>query len=299
MNWSGLPPLNSLRAFTAVAETGRYIKAGSVLNVTHAAVSQQVRALEERLNVSLVIREGRGIKLTAQGRALARDLDSGFTTIRKAVDKVKESSATLPVQLSTSPAFAMEWLMPRIQDFQNKYPDIPLMLNPTSKVVELKPGGIDLAVRYTDKRRLNKHVTPVLISDMVVIAAPSLLGTKEISDPAMLVDLPWLQELGTNEVADWFGYRGIKLERPLMITQMPGNLIMQAVRRGDGITYTARAFFEAEIQAGEMTVLFSDPAFGIYYIATSPGRLAPSTNVFLHWLKQQASADVPVSLESV
>ena len=295
MNWSGLPSLNSLRAFAAVAETGSYIKAGSLLNVTHAAVSQQVRGLEERLSVSLVVREGRGIKLTAEGLALARDLDSGFAAIREAVDKLVESTATQPVQLTTSPAFAMEWLMPRIQDFQSKYPDIPLMLNPTSKVVELKPGGIDLAIRYTDKRRLKTNVTPVLISDMVVIAASSILGAREIKDPAMLTEMPWLQELGTNEVTDWLGYRGVKLERPLMITQMPGNLIMQAVRRGDGITYTARAFFEEEIQAGEMKVLFSEPAFGIYYIATSPGALTPPVNVFLNWLKQQATTDAPIS----
>lgn len=291
MLWSGLPSLNSLRAFAAVAETGSYSQAGSLLNVTHAAVSQQVRALEERLSVSLVVREGRGIRLTAEGLALARDLDSGFAAIGRGLDKLKKSSATQPVQLSTSPAFATEWLMPRIQDFQSKYPDILLMLNPTSKVMELKPGGIDLAIRYTDKRRLDTHVTPVLISDMVIIAAPALLGTKEINDPAMLTEMPWLQELGTNEAADWLGYRGVKLERPLMITQMPGNLIMQAVRHGDGVTLTARAFFEAEIQSGQMKMLFSEPAFGTYYIATSPGPLRPSVKVFVNWLKQQATND--------
>ncbi len=291
MLWSDLPSLNSLRAFAAVAETGSYMQAGSLLNVTHAAVSQQVRALEERLSVSLVVREGRGIRLTAEGLALARDLDSGFAAIGRGLDKLKKSSATHPVQLSTSPAFAMEWLMPRIQDFQSKYPDIPLMLNPTSKVVELKPGGIELAIRYRDKRKLDTHVTPVLVSDMVIIAAPSLIGTRDINNPAMLTDMPWLQELGTNEVADWFRYRGVKLERPLMITQMPGSLIMQAVRRGDGVTYTARAFFEAEIQSGQMKMLFSEPAFGTYYIATSPGPLRPSVKVFVNWLKQQATND--------
>ena len=81
------------------------------------------------------------------------------------------------------------------------------------------------------------------------------------------------------------------MDRPLMITQMPGNLIMQAVRRGDGVTYTARAFFETEIQAGQMKVLFSEPAFGIYYIATSPGPLRPSVEVFVRWLEEQASVD--------
>jgi LysR family glycine cleavage system transcriptional activator len=289
MSWSALPPLNSLRAFAALAETGSYSQAGTVLNVTHAAVSQQVRALEERLGVSLVVREGRGVRLTAEGSALARDLDTGFAAIRRGVEALTEASSTQPVQLSMSPAFAMEWLMPRMQDFQDRHPDIPLMLNPTSKVMDLKPGGVDLAIRYTDKRKLDKSVTPVLVSDMVVIAAPSLLGAHEISDPAALMEMPWLEELGTNEVADWFGYRGVKLNRPLMINQMPGNLIMQAVRRGDGITYTARAFFESEIRSGQMKVLFSEPAFGTYYIATSPGSLRAPVKTVVDWLTQRAT----------
>ena len=289
MLWSTLPPLNSLRAFAALAETGSYSRAGALLNVTHAAVGQQVRALEDKLGVSLVVREGRGVRLTAEGLALARDLDAGFGAIRRGVEALRESTARQPVQLSTSPAFATEWLMPRIQRFQERHPDIPLMLNPTSKVVDLKPGGVDLAIRNTNQRGLNTSITPLLVSDMVIIAAPSLLGTREIDDPEMLVDLPWLQELGTNEVADWFGYRGVPLKRPLMINEMPGNLIMQAVRRGDGIACTTRAFFEAEIRSGQMKVLFSEPAFGTYYIATTPGPLRTPVKAVVSWLRHEAT----------
>jgi LysR family glycine cleavage system transcriptional activator len=83
----------------------------------------------------------------------------------------------------------------------------------------------------------------------------------------------------------------VKLKRPLMIYQMPGNLIMQAVRRGDGITYTARAFFEAEIRCGQMEVLFSEPAFGTYYVATGPGPLRRPVKVVVNWLMQQANND--------
>jgi LysR family glycine cleavage system transcriptional activator len=85
MIWSNLPSLTSLRAFAAVAETGSYSKAGSNLNVTHAAISQQVKSLESRLGVSLVSRAGRGIMLTAEGVGLARDLEKGFATIRSGV----------------------------------------------------------------------------------------------------------------------------------------------------------------------------------------------------------------------
>jgi LysR family glycine cleavage system transcriptional activator len=285
MEWSDLPALNSLRAFSAVAETGSYSRAAKQLNVTHAAVSQQVKSLEERLGVSLVVRAGRGITLTSEGAGLARDLYMGFAAIRRGVESLTGADALRPVQITTSPAFAVEWLMPRIAEFQQLHPEITLMLNPSVEVMELKPGGIDLAVRYKDRRRLEKEVTPVLISDMVVIGTPSLIGDGAYDDPAALMNMPWLQELGTNEVADWFERRGVTLDRPLMISQMPGNLIMQAVRRGDGITYTARAFFQDEIRSGQVVVLFSDPAVGTYYIETCPGMMRPPVKAFVNWLK--------------
>ena len=180
---------------------------------------------------------------------------------------------------------AVEWLMPRIAEFQQRHPEITLMLNPSVEVMELKPGGIDLAVRYKDRRRLETEVTPVLISDMVVVGTPSLLGEQAYDDPASLLNLPWLQELGTNEVADWFERRGVALNRPLIISQMPGNLIMQALRRGDGISYTARAFFKDEIQSGQVVVLFSDSTVGTYYIETAPGVTRPAVKTFMNWLK--------------
>lgn len=288
MDWPDLPSLNSLRAFSAVAETGSYSHAARQLNVTHAAVSQQVKSLEARLGVSLVVRVGRGITLTSEGAGLARDLNLGFASIRRAVESLTGADALRPVQITTSPAFAVEWLMPRIAEFQQLHPDITLMLNPSVEVMELKPGGIDLAVRYKDRRRLEKEVTPVLISDMVVIGTPSLIGERAYDDPTALMNIPWLQELGTNEVADWFERRGVTLDRPLMISQMPGNLIMQAVRRGDGISYTARAFFKDDIRSEQVVVLFSDPAVGTYYIETCPGMMRPAVKTFVNWLKSKS-----------
>jgi LysR family glycine cleavage system transcriptional activator len=291
MDWSNLPSLGSLRAFAAVADAGSYTQAAAALSVSHAAVSQQVKVLEERLGVPLVVRDGRGIALTEEGEALARDLAIGFAAIRRGVETLTGADAERPVQVTTSPAFAVRWLMPRITDFQKQHPEITLMLNPTAEVVELKPGGIDLAIRYRDSRGSNAKVESVLIADMVVVGTPALIGGREITDPAMLVELPWLQELGTNEVADWIARHGVTLDRPLMITHMPGNLIMDAVRRGDGITYTARPWVEEELRSGQLVALFPDEAFGIYYIATRPGVLRPPVKTFVKWLKRQAAAD--------
>ena len=90
MKWSDLPSLNSLKAFSAAAETGSYSQAGNALNVTHAAISQQVKALEARLGVSLIVRQGRGIALTAEGTALARDLAAGFAAIHGAIERLRD-----------------------------------------------------------------------------------------------------------------------------------------------------------------------------------------------------------------
>jgi LysR family glycine cleavage system transcriptional activator len=291
MNWRDLPSLNCLRAFASVAETGSYSRAGVGLNVSHAAVSQQVKALETRLGVTLVIREGRGIKLTDDGAALARHVARGFTAIREGVDALTGADTTRPLQVTMSPAFAVSWLMPRIMDFQHRHPGITLMLNPTAEVIELTPGGIDMATRFGHGRWPGMKVTPFLLPDMVVVATRRLIGKREITDPAKLTTMPWLQELGTNEVAEWMARRGVAPKRPLMITHMPGNLIMEAVRRGDGLTYTARCFVDKEIRSGQLVVLSSENDAGGYYIVTRPDVLRPPVRAFVKWLKHQAAAD--------
>jgi DNA-binding transcriptional LysR family regulator len=187
-----------------------------------------------------------------------------------------------------SPAFAVEWLMPRLGEFQPKNPDITLLLNPTSQLIEPSPGGPDVAIRYRDRRRPTPELPTVLVSDMVVVGTPELVATYKTDEVEDLLNLPWLQELGTNEVADWFRYRGIVPERQLNISQMPGNLIMNAVRRGDGITYSARAFFEEDIAAGRMVVLFSEPLFGLYYVQTHSEPMRPTVKKFVDWLLTNA-----------
>lgn len=289
MSWAELPSLNSLRAFASVAETGSYSRAGADLNVSHAAVCQQVKALEARLGVTLLVREGRGLRLTDEGAALARQVAQGLAAIWDGVEALTKADASRPIQVTMSPAFAVSWLMPRIMDFQHRHPGLTLMLSPTAQVVELRPGGIDLAIRYGNGMWRDMKVMPLLLPDMVVVGARELLGRRKVADVAVLAKVPWLQELGTDEVAQWMERHGIIPKRPPMITHMPGNLIMEAVRRGDGLTYTARCFVEREIQSGQLVVLSSEKDVGGYYIVTRPGVPRPPVRAFVRWLKQQAA----------
>ncbi len=117
MTRSDFPSLNSLRAFANVAETGSYSRAGTALNVSHAAVSQQVKALEARLGVALVVREGRGITLTAEGAALARDLATGFAAIHRGVEckLISLNPLHLPTRLQTVSPCAVEELFRELE----------------------------------------------------------------------------------------------------------------------------------------------------------------------------------------
>jgi len=105
--------------------------------------------------------------------------------------------------------------------------------------------------------------------------------------PADLVHFPWLQELGTTEAGDWFARHGVEIDHPLMITHMPGNLIVDAVKRGDGITYTARQWFKEELDSGTLVELFPEEGAGFFYIHTRQGTQREATGLFHQWLMQQ------------
>ncbi len=288
MDWTEFPTLNSLRAFSAVAETLSFSQAADSLNVTHAAVSQQVKALEDRMGISLIDRSGKIIALTTEGKSLASDLTRGFCAIHDGVRALMRATTERAVQVTMPPAFAVSYLMPRIADFQHQYPEVTLMLNPTVDIMELTPAGIDIAIRFCDGVVPDMEVTPLLISDMVVVGAQELVGEKKIKNPSTLCELPWLQELGGNDTSDWLDRQKITPDKPMQITHMPGSLIMDAVRRGHGLTYTARSFVDEDIQAGLLVELFSETDFGGYYIVTRPGALRPAVLSFVNWLRRQS-----------
>jgi LysR family glycine cleavage system transcriptional activator len=289
MDWRGIPSLTSLRAFSAVSDTLNLSQAGRELNVSHAAVSQQVRALEAHLGVSLVVRRGRGVTLTPEGQELARSLETAFQGIRTAVDAVADAGSARPLQVTMTPSFAVSWLMPRISDFRLKHPDIELMLNPTADLVELAPGGVDLAIRFGSGNWKGLQSELLLPTTFVVVAATALVGDRPFTDPEQLVEYPWLQELGTNELSLWLKKQGVIATGKLDVTHLPGYMVLDGLRRGNGVTASARAFLEADIATGNLRVLFEDlrPDSG-YYVVTRLGAMRPPLKAFVSWLHRHA-----------
>lgn len=284
-----LPPLAQLRAFAALAEAGGMSAAGAMLNVSHAAVSQQVRALEDHLGLRLFVREGRSVRLTAEGQRLGDTLREAFGAIAREVEGLTGADADRPLQITCTPSFAARWLLPRLSLFRARHPDIDLMLNPTAARADPEPGGIDLAIRYGSGVWPGMEVEMFLPTAFVIAASRSLVGDREIAQPADLIDFPWLQEIGTDEVRHWLAAHGVTEARVKRMTELPGTLLQDALRSGEGVAATALAFVEEEVASGEIRILFDDEGAGAgYYLVTRPGPQRPVLKDFIRWLRRQA-----------
>ena len=291
MDWLNLPPLAALRAFAAFAEKRNVVEAGATLNVSHAAISQQLRALEKHMGVALLDRSGKALTLTSDGEHLARALQLGFGAIAAAVGDLARLGQDRPVHVSLTSSFAASWLMPRLPTFRAMHPEVNLILNPTFEVVELHPGGVDVAIRYGAGGWSGVHSEMFLQSPMVIVASPTLLGGKTDWSPSELAELPWLEEVGTTEATSWLSERGAGPKRGAGRTQLPGNLLLDGLRSGQGIAVTVRQFVEADIVAGRIVELFTEPDSRGYYIVTSKSALRPAVKTFLGWLKRQVRGE--------
>lgn len=291
MEWRNFPSLNALRAFSVVAETGSYTQAGERLNVTHAAVMQQIRGLEAFLDVQLVERSGRKLELSQAGRQLARDLHDGFRVIHQGVDALTRTQAARPLHVTMSPVFAVKWLMPRLAEFQIRHPEVTLLLNPSGKIVDVERDDMDLAIRYSRLEDLPPGAEVLIVLDLAIVGTPELLASAPVVSPADLARLPWLMELGTQEVPEWFARQGVTPAGPLTISHMPGNLIMEAVKQGEGITYTARQWVSEELASGVLVDVFAEVQAGAFYLHPRSGPQRPALRAFMAWLRSASQSE--------
>ena len=142
-----LYPLNALRAFEAAGRHSSFVKAGDELHVTPAAISHQVKGLEEFLGVQLFRRLPQGLLLTAPGQSLLLGLRDCFARLDKAIERVKQSDARGPLAISVAPAFAAKWLVPRLERFSARHPDIDVRISASLAVIDFRKESFDAAIR--------------------------------------------------------------------------------------------------------------------------------------------------------
>ncbi len=290
MDHTGLPTLSTLKAFEAAARHESFSAAGRELNVTHAAISQQVRRLEAELGVALVRRAGRGLALTPSGAQLGQALSEGFDAMRGAISEIVAGEAGRPLQITMTPIFAVNWMMPRIGRFRAAHPEIELMLNPTAGLVDFEIAGYDLGIRYGSGDWPGLVAEPFVPTSFAVVAAPSLIAGRTIREPKDLIDLPWVQEFGTDELTMWLRLKGVTVEGKTDVAHLPGYMLQAGLLRGEGVGCTTRAFVEHEIEAGNLVILFEDDGeMGTgYHLVRPNGEMRPPLAIFVAWLKREA-----------
>ncbi len=164
------------------------------------------------------------------------------------------------------------------------------MLNPTAGLVDFEITGYDLGIRYGSGIWPGLVAEPFVPTSFAVVAAPSLIAGRTIREPRDLIELPWVQEFGTDELTMWLRLKGVTVEGKTDVAHLPGYMLQTGLLRGEGVGCTTRAFVEHEIAAGNLVVLFEDDGeMGTgYHLVRPPGEMRPPLATFVAWLKHEA-----------
>ncbi len=289
VDWTHLPPLTALRAFEAVASAGSFSGAARRLNVTPAAVAQQVRALEDHLGLALAVRDGRAMALTAEGGQLAAALAEGFGAVQRGIEALRNPGAERPVRLTLSPSFAAQWLMPRLRDFWERHPDIGLSLHPDHRVLDLRREGLDLAIRYGRGKWPGLTAVYLASARLVVAGSPAIMGARDRMTKAEMAAADWILMRDWPEQDDYLRSLGFD-PGTLSRTDFPNEeLSIAAARQGLGLVVESQALLEDDLRTGSLCLVHdSRDTLPAYFMVTLPGPQRAPVRAFLKWLAANA-----------
>ncbi|MEE8394177.1 MAG: LysR family transcriptional regulator, partial [Rhodospirillales bacterium] len=168
-----LPPLNALRVFEAAARHLSFTRAAGELNVTQAAVSHQIKSLEERLGLSLFRRINRGLLLTDEGQTMLVPVSEALDLIAGALERLQSVESTGILTVSVLPSFAAKWLVPRLGRFTAANPDIDIRLSTTLELVDFVRDGVDIAVRYGRGEWPDLKTVKLMAEDIFPVCSPA------------------------------------------------------------------------------------------------------------------------------
>lgn len=291
-----LPPLSSLRAFEAVARRLSFSRAADDLNVTPGAVSQQIRLLEELLGTRLFERTRRSVALTETAMQMLPDIQLGLETLSRAISsKTTASAGGKTLTISVAPSFASKWLIPRLGDFSDRYPDIDLRISATVALADFRRDKVDLAIRLGRGSYPDLHVEPLFGETLAPLCSPKLLKSKgplrkpdDLRKHRLLHDtsIPGENERGSWE--RWLDLAGAK--------QIPANrgtrfslaeLAMQAAMDGAGVVLGRMVLAEGDLAAGRLVRPFKTvlPLDVSYFLVIPKGNMRrPEVQNFREWL---------------
>ncbi|PYE82488.1 transcriptional regulator GcvA [Pseudoroseicyclus aestuarii] len=290
-----LPSLNALRSFEAAARHGSFTRAAEELNVTQSAASRMVRSLEDYLEIELFTRRSRVIELTEQGRYYAGLLSDAMNRIEAGTLELTSTRAgTGTLTVGIVPSFGTKWMIPRLNSFQQRHPDISLNIVASDGPSVEDDKTIDTAIRFGYGEWPDHVAQPIMSEEMQVVCSPRIMdGPYPLVDYEMLrrhtlivhSTRPrawdhWFRSTGIDPAAmTW----GLKLEHFFMV--------LQAAVSGLGVALLPTFLVETDIASGNLVAPFPVRVNGPggYYLVTPEGKSdLPRVRAFRRWLAQEA-----------
>lgn len=283
-------PLTALRGFESAARLGSFKAAAQELNVSPAAISHQVKSLEAFLGVRLFERSSQNVRLSADGERLQPFMHRALLDIRHGLQVLSPPCAAQSLVVSTTPAFASLWLIPRLGDFHRLYPDIDVRLHTSNDVVDLqRDASIDLAIRalFTPDPQLFEQ--PLLDEYFGVYCRPGW-QPPAAGSPVELIDVPWLSS--AKVAVDWPAWCAKAetlgwLENARFRRYDEEQHALQAAIAGHGLVLASNVLVAEAVARGELIEYRPEVrlAGAQYTVVCVPGRERQATvRGFSEWL---------------
>jgi LysR family glycine cleavage system transcriptional activator len=285
-------PLNALRTFEAVATRLSFSRGAEALNVSPAAVSSQIRALEDRLNQLLFHRHGRHVTLTEAGTKLLPGVQRGLTELRQAVEVVSQDRSEGVLNISMMPSFLQKWLMPRLVDFYGAQPDIDLRIHVDNAQVDFDHTDMHAAVRFGRGKwpgleilkLSNDWILPVCSQQLLDQIGPIKSASELLKHDLLHVESrmwePWFRKMGRSKrVSRW--------------SQLNDSIsILMAAEQGEGIALSRWSLVARDIEVGRLVRPIDavvKTSWSSYFVAPPHYFDLPKVVVFREWLIDQFS----------
>jgi len=298
----GLPPLSALRAFEAAGRLGSFTRAAEELHVTTAAISHQVRGLEEWLGVPLFRRTTRRLFLTEDGQVALGYLREGFEQLARGVEVLRGSRGRQRIlTVSTTPSFAAKWLVPRLGGFSRSHPGIDIRLAATTALAKFDRDQVDVAVRFGGGRYAGTRSQRLFGEFVTPMASPRVwarLGRKprpsDLARAAILHDDSVLmtgKQPGWREWLRKAGVAGVEVERGMHFDD--GHIVLQAAAEGRGVALGRVVLAAPDLDAGSLVAPFPevlDLSAAYWLVVPERREERPAITAFAAWITSEARA---------
>jgi LysR family transcriptional regulator, glycine cleavage system transcriptional activator len=286
-------PLNALRVFEAVATRLSFAAAADALHVTPAAVSMQIRTLEDYLRVPLFRRTGRTIALSAEGAALLPGVRRGLGELQQAMRQLRQDRSGGALNISTLASFLQKWLLPRLPQFHDRHPHIELSIHTSRTPVDFSQGDYHAALRMSTEPTPGLYNEKLLDEWFLPVCSRELLARHgPVRSPADLKRYPLLRSSDES----WSAWRhpGSEIEWQERGTAFDDSLtVLAAAEQGQGLALTRWSLVQQDLASGRI-VRASDqvvPCPRSYYFVCPESYLAlPKVQQLLEWLREMTSA---------